>query len=181
VATTRRTRTIAVPIDRLWDTLADPHHLPRWWPRVERVEDVTDDAFTEVLRAASGRSVRADFQLVEVDPHSRHVRWAQQLQGTPFARVLRSSEVEIQLTPAVPATANTSALSRVPNAPPASPTPNTTDAPHDGPNVQDTTEVTLELHQTLAGFLPRLGSFLARRAAGRTLEEALEDLERIGG
>jgi uncharacterized protein YndB with AHSA1/START domain len=147
VATTRRTRTIAAPIDRLWDTLADPHHLPRWWPRVERVEDVTDDAFTEVLRAASGRSVRADFELVEVDPESRRVHWAQQLQGTPFARVLRSSEVEIQLTPAPP----------------------------------DATEVTLELHQTLAGFLPRLGSFLARRAAGRTLEEALEDLERIGG
>jgi len=147
VATTRRTRTIATPIDRLWETLSDPHHLPRWWPRVERVEEVTGDAFTEVLRAASGRSVRADFELVQIDPDARHVHWAQQLQGTPFARVLRSSEVEIRLAPAAP----------------------------------DATEVTLELHQTLAGFLPRLGSFLARRAAARTLEEALEDLERIGG
>ena len=147
MATTRRTRTIATPIDRLWETLSDPHHLPRWWPRVERVEEVTGDAFTEVLRAASGRSVRADFELVQIDPDTRHVHWAQQLQGTPFARVLRSSEVEIRLAPAAP----------------------------------DATEVTLELHQTLAGFLPRLGSFLARRAAARTLEEALEDLERIGG
>ena len=147
MATTRRTRTIATPIDRLWETLSDPHHLPRWWPRVERVEEVTGDAFTEVLRAASGRSVRADFELVQIDPDARHVHWAQQLQGTPFARVLRSSEVEIRLAPAAP----------------------------------DATEVTLELHQTLAGFLPRLGSFLARRAAARTLEEALEDLERIGG
>lgn len=147
MATTRRTRTIAAPIDSLWETLADPHHLPRWWPRVERVEDVTDDAFTEVLRAASGRSMRADFALVEVDPDARRVHWAQQLQGTPFARVLRSSEVEIRLAQASP----------------------------------DATEVTLALHQTLAGFLPRLGSFLARRAAGRTLEEALDDLERIGG
>ncbi len=147
MATTRRTRTIATPIDRLWETLSDPHHLPRWWPRVERIEEVTGDAFTEVLRAASGRSVRADFELVQIDPDARHVHWAQQLQGTPFARVLRSSEVEIRLAPSAP----------------------------------DATEVTLELHQTLAGFLPRLGSFLARRAAAQTLEEALEGLERIGG
>lgn len=153
MATIRRTRTIAAPIDRLWETLSDPHHLPRWWPRVERVEDVTGDAFTEVLRAASGRSVRADFELVQIDPDARHVHWAQQLQGTPFARVLRSSEVEIRLAP----------------------------AESDAPAAPEATEVTLELHQTLAGFLPRLGSFLARRAAAQTLEEALEGLERIGG
>ena len=36
--TTRRTRTIAAPPDELWSTIADPYHLPRWWPRVDRVE-----------------------------------------------------------------------------------------------------------------------------------------------
>ena len=34
----------------------DPHHLPRWWPRVTRVEDVEDGAFTEVMRTAEGQS-----------------------------------------------------------------------------------------------------------------------------
>lgn len=150
MATTRRTRTIHAPVEELWETLADPHHLPRWWPRVERVEDVTDDAFTEVLRASSGRSVRADFTLVASDAGDveRRLRWAQQIAGTPFARVLRSSEIEIHLKPS---------------------------------RAGDATEVTIALHQVLAGFVPRLGSFLARRAAGETLEEALDGLERIGG
>lgn len=147
MATTRRTRTIHAPIERLWETIGDPHHLPRWWPRVERVEDVTDTAFTEVLRASSGRAVRADFTLLAADTDAKRLRWAQQLQGTPFARVLRSSEVEIHLVSLA----------------------------------SDATEVTIALHQVLAGFLPRLGSFLARRAAGDTLDEAMDGLERIGG
>jgi carbon monoxide dehydrogenase subunit G len=43
------------------------------------------------------------------------------------------------------------------------------------------TNVTIELHQTLAGLLPRLGSFMVRRAAAATVEEALDGLERISG
>ena len=61
----RRTRTIAAPADELWQLILDPHHLPRWWPRVTRVEDVEGDAFTEVMRTAKGRLVRADFTVVK--------------------------------------------------------------------------------------------------------------------
>ena len=60
--TARRSRVIAAPADRVWDTVGDPHHLPRWWPRVSRVEAVTRDAFTQVLQTEGGKVVRADFR-----------------------------------------------------------------------------------------------------------------------
>ena len=39
--TARRSRTVAAPPERVWGTVGDPYHLPRWWPRVTRVEAVT--------------------------------------------------------------------------------------------------------------------------------------------
>lgn len=43
------------------------------------------------------------------------------------------------------------------------------------------TEVTIELRQTLNGFFSRFGAHMVRKAAARTIEEALDGLERIGG
>jgi len=43
------------------------------------------------------------------------------------------------------------------------------------------TRVTIELHQRLTGFFPRFGGFMVSRAAIKTLDEALDGLERIGG
>jgi uncharacterized protein YndB with AHSA1/START domain len=94
----RRSRTIAAPAQELWELICDPHHLPRWWPRVERVEDVDDGAFTELMRTAKGKAVRADFRLVRADEQARTLAWEQQLQGTPFARVLSSSETIVTLS-----------------------------------------------------------------------------------
>jgi uncharacterized protein YndB with AHSA1/START domain len=92
-----RSRTIAASAEDLWDVISDPHHLPRWWPRVSRVEEVEQDAFTEVLKTAKGKVVRADFQLVEIDEQARRVTWSQQVRGTPFARLLQSAETEVRL------------------------------------------------------------------------------------
>jgi uncharacterized protein YndB with AHSA1/START domain len=92
-----RSRTIAAPAEDLWDVISDPHHLPRWWPRVSRVEDVGQDAFTEVLKTAKGKVVRADFELVETDEQAWRIMWSQQVEGTPFARLLRSAETEVRL------------------------------------------------------------------------------------
>jgi uncharacterized protein YndB with AHSA1/START domain len=93
----RRSRIVAAPLDELWQTIGDPHHLPRWWPRVERVEDVEDGAFTELMRTAKGKAVRADFRLVERDEQAYSLTWEQQLEGTPFARVLREARTEVSL------------------------------------------------------------------------------------
>jgi len=107
VPTARRSRTIAASVEELWELIGDPHHLPRWWPRVTRVEDVEGNAFTEVMKTAKGKSVRADFELVESDPHAHSLRWEQRLAGTPFARLLSSAETEVSLEPAGDATSVT--------------------------------------------------------------------------
>src|SRR4051794_7179040 len=84
------------PAEDVWAVVADPHHLPRWWPRAARAEDVTADRWTMVLSTAKGRSVRADYRVV-VSEALRRRRFAQELEGSPFERLLRSSEVEIAL------------------------------------------------------------------------------------
>jgi uncharacterized protein YndB with AHSA1/START domain len=139
--TTRRRRRLDAPSQEVWAVVADPHHLPRWWPRATRVEDVTGERWTMVLATAKGRSVRADYRVVSSEPPRRR-RFAQELAGSPFERLLRSSEIEIAL------------------------------AESDGG-----TDVTMELSQKLRG-ASRLGGFMFRGAARRTLDEALESLER---
>ena len=96
--TARRSRTIAAAPEQLWKTVADPHHLPRWWPRVERVEAVRGDHFTEVLATDRGRSVRADFKVLESRAPERRV-WEQELVGTPFERVFAAARTEVALAP----------------------------------------------------------------------------------
>ncbi len=145
--TAQRTRTIHASPSELWEVLGDPHHLPRWWPRVNRVEAVELDAFTEVLMSDKGKIVRADFRLVDAVSQQRIV-WSQQIENTPFAKVLKSAETEVS-------------LAEVGNGP--------------------LTEVTIELRQSLQGFLARLGGHLVRRAADSTIDEALDGLERIVG
>src|ERR1700758_1095009 len=95
--TATRTRMLAAPPENGWQLVGDPHHLPRWWPRVERVEDVRERAFTEVMRTAKGKVVRADFELAHVDGEAHTLRWEQQLVGTPFEGLFSSAETEITL------------------------------------------------------------------------------------
>ena len=144
--TATRSRTFAAPLEDVWELIGDPHHLPRWWPRVARVEDVEGGAFTEVMKTARGKVVRADFELVDSDERGRTLRWEQRLAGTPFGRLLSSATTTVSLQPAA-----------------------------------EGTRVTIELRQTLTGFLPRFGSYLVRRAAAATIDEALDGLERISG
>jgi carbon monoxide dehydrogenase subunit G len=95
----RRSRVVAAAPDDVWATVGDPYHLPRWWPRVERVELVQGDGFTQLLRTDKGRAIRADFRVVTSRrPELR--RWRQEVEGTPFAGILAWSETEIRLEPA---------------------------------------------------------------------------------
>ena len=98
MATVRRSRTLRATPEEIWAVVGDPHHLPRWWPRVTRVEAVEEDAFTQVLTTAKGATVRADFHVLQSDPPRAH-SWAQQLVNTPFERVLARSQVEVRLEP----------------------------------------------------------------------------------
>jgi uncharacterized protein YndB with AHSA1/START domain len=98
MATSRRSRVMAAAPQRIWELVEDPHHMPRWWPGVVRMEGVHDDRFTQVRMTKKGRAVRLDFLLVESDPPWRRA-WRQELAGTPFERVLDEAITEILLEP----------------------------------------------------------------------------------
>ena len=104
-----RRRTIAAPVNEVWELISDPYSLPRWWPRTSRVESVDRkpegrrSQWTKVLETAEGRGVRADFRCLSAAEGERYV-WEQQLAGSPFERHLRSSTVEIGLQPAAEGT-----------------------------------------------------------------------------
>jgi uncharacterized protein YndB with AHSA1/START domain len=95
----RRSRTLAAAPEAVWRVLADPRALARWWPRVERVKAVTEQGWTTVLRSERGRAVRADWHVEASDAPQRRA-WAQELDGTPFAKVLSERRVEARLEPA---------------------------------------------------------------------------------
>jgi uncharacterized protein YndB with AHSA1/START domain len=98
VPTTRVSRTLAADPEAVWSVLVDPHHQPRWWPRVRRMEGVDADRFTQVLATERGKGVRADFRLLERT--SPRLRWAQELEGTPFERLLAEAETTVSIEPA---------------------------------------------------------------------------------
>ena len=62
--TVRRSRVVPAPPEQVWQVVADPHHMPRWWPLVRRMEDVSPHGFTQVLGSRKGRLYRADHQIV---------------------------------------------------------------------------------------------------------------------
>lgn len=146
----RRSRTVAAAPERVWEVIADPYDMPRWWPLVTRMEGVDADQFTQVLQTRKGRLVRADFRVVVSEPPGRGGEpagrrvWEQEVAGTPFERVLGEAITEIVLEPA-----------------------------EDG-----ATRVTIVLSQQLRGY-SRTGGFLLRRATKSKLSEALEALESL--
>jgi len=95
---------ISAPVPEIWSLVSDPYNLPRWWPRTSRVENVERKSagrrsqWTKVLETSEGRGVRADYRCLSSSENERYV-WEQQLEGTPFARHLRSSRIEVALRP----------------------------------------------------------------------------------
>jgi uncharacterized protein YndB with AHSA1/START domain len=94
-----RSRTLAAAPEAVWRVLADPRSLARWWPRVERVKGITGEGWTTVLRSERGRAVRADWRL-DGQEAGRRRAWAQEIEGTPFAKVLAERRVEATVEPA---------------------------------------------------------------------------------
>lgn len=88
----------ATPAD-VWHLISDPGRAIAWWPHAERAEDVSGGRFTLVVRSSRGVPVRMDWRVAASRRESRQ-RWEQDLAGTPFAKVLRSSAIEIRLEPA---------------------------------------------------------------------------------
>jgi carbon monoxide dehydrogenase subunit G len=107
--TARRTRTVAAAPQHVWELVADPHHFPRWWPGVTRMEGVDDETWTQVFMTKKGRPVRLDFRLLESEPPGPEEgagrrRWEQELMGSPFERMLGQSITEVRVEAADPGT-----------------------------------------------------------------------------
>jgi uncharacterized protein YndB with AHSA1/START domain len=149
VATTRRSRRLNAPPERVWEVLEDPHHMPRWWPGVKRMEGIQGEHFTQVFLTKKGRAVRADNYLIDARPPggegalAGYIRWGQEIDGTPFERVLSEAVTEIELQ-----------------------------------GDDQGTLVTITLTQKLRGY-SRTGGFLLRRATRRKLDEALDGLAQV--
>jgi uncharacterized protein YndB with AHSA1/START domain len=95
---TRRHRTLRADVADVWTVVADPHHLPRWWPRVGRVEGVDAGRWTQVFLTSKGRPVRADYTVLASEPPKRR-EWRQEIEGSPFERVFSEAVTEVRLEP----------------------------------------------------------------------------------
>ena len=144
--TVKRSRTIAAERDALWEIVADPYHLPRWWPNVTRVEDVYErkggsgSQWTMVFETRTGKAVRADYRC-RFSRAPEAFGWEQDIPGSPFEKYLRSSVTEIGLSEA------------------------------DGGTL-----VEIQIDQRLRGISRVGGGPMLRRATGRQLDEALKAL-----
>ncbi|MFN8131511.1 MAG: SRPBCC family protein [Solirubrobacteraceae bacterium] len=83
----RRSRTVPAAPPRVWKEVADPRRLRKWWPRATRAEGVADDHWTLVFVTKKGKTLRADYRVLEDDPPRRR-SWYQELEASPFERLL---------------------------------------------------------------------------------------------
>ena len=98
MATLRRSASVDASPDAVWELISDAYALPRWWPRVARVEGVTETGFTAVLYSRRGRPVRLDLSYTEV--REEHVlAWQLDVVGGPFERLLHEWHTRLILAP----------------------------------------------------------------------------------
>ena len=93
----RREKVVPSSVDEVWRVISDPERLPDWWPGVTRVEDASAVAWTTVLTSAKGKAVRADYTRVTASEPERLV-WRQELEATPFERILVEATTSLELT-----------------------------------------------------------------------------------
>jgi len=87
---------LAVDGDELWRLVGDPGKRPRWWPNVDRVDRPDPATLVKWVISPRGKAVEMRYTLAEAGPGLR-LRWAQQLEGGPFERSLRSCIEEIRV------------------------------------------------------------------------------------
>ena len=94
----RSERVVEAAPAEVWRIVSDPTRLAAWWPGVSRVEEASREAWTTVLVSKTGKSVRADYSLVEAEEPER-VLWRHEVVASPFERLQRESTTEIALAP----------------------------------------------------------------------------------
>jgi uncharacterized protein YndB with AHSA1/START domain len=92
----RKETVVPAAPEEVWGLVSDPARLPQWWPGVTRVEEASADAWTTVLSSPKGKSLRVDYSRVSAEPERRMV-WRQEVEESPFERILASATTEIAL------------------------------------------------------------------------------------
>ena len=93
----RRERVVPAAPAEVWRVVSDPTRLAAWWPGVKRVEEATGEAWTTVLVSPKGKTVRADYTMVDTREPER-VLWRHEVAESPFERLLSESTTEIELS-----------------------------------------------------------------------------------
>lgn len=99
-----RHREIDAPASKIWNLITDPDHLPRWWPRATRVEDILNRSnpdrmrWTLVMKSDRGNVVRADFTGT-LAKRDQRFGWRQDVRGTDFDKWWSSIEYQVDLEP----------------------------------------------------------------------------------
>jgi uncharacterized protein YndB with AHSA1/START domain len=91
-----RERVVSAEPAEVWRIVSDPTRLAAWWPGVKRVEEATGEAWTTVLVSPKGKTVRADYTMVDADEPER-LLWRHEVAESPFERLLSESTTEIVL------------------------------------------------------------------------------------
>lgn len=91
-----RERVVSAAPAEVWRIVSDPTRLAAWWPGVKRVEEATGEAWTTVLVSPKGKTVRADYTMVDTDEPER-LLWRHEVAESPFERLLSESTTEIVL------------------------------------------------------------------------------------
>jgi uncharacterized protein YndB with AHSA1/START domain len=99
--------------EEVWGLVSNPARLPQWWPGVTRVEEASPEAWTMVLTSRQGKAVRVDYTLVEAEAERRLV-WRQEVEESPFERILASATTEIAIAPEASGTRVSVALDQRP-------------------------------------------------------------------
>ena len=94
----RRETVVSAAPEDVWRVVSDPQSLPTWWPNVSRVEEASPEAWTKVLMSPGGKAVRADYTRMEAEEPVR-ILWRQEVDESPFERILSASTTEIILEP----------------------------------------------------------------------------------
>ena len=97
--TVRGERALAASREAVWAVVRDPERLPEWWPWVIRVEEACAEAWTAVMESPRGKSLRADYTVLESVAPERLV-WRHELEESPFERIMSDSRYQLVLEPA---------------------------------------------------------------------------------
>ena len=86
------------PREKVLALARDPERMPQWWPSVSRVEETGGEAWTAVMQTERGKTLRADYTVLESVEPERLV-WRHEIEESPFERIMSDSRYQLVLEP----------------------------------------------------------------------------------